>query len=131
MSGIEAKPSLKAFNDVSMMCFSVDFKPSKIPVKTSSWRWALKTNDFLSFNLSQMNPKVKILTYLINKSSLLMFELIFSTIPSHSFLGISMQQMAATMLAAALLMLRSASIMTLSTLSLTICLDGAWRLSHK
>lgn len=36
MSGIEAKPSLKAFNDVSMMCFSVDFKPSKIPVKTSS-----------------------------------------------------------------------------------------------
>lgn len=131
MSDIEPTPSLRALRDVSMIILLFSFRPNKIPVNISYWIWAVNTNYFLSLRRSQMNPRVRMDTYLMSKSSLLMLELIFSTIPSHSFLGISMQQMAATILAAALLIFRSWSINTESTASLTFCLALGWRLSHK
>lgn len=70
-------------------------------------------------------------TYLISKSSLLMFALIFYMIPSHSFLGISMQHIAATILAAALLIFLYWSINTDSMASFTFCFEAGERLSHK
>jgi hypothetical protein len=83
MSGIAPNPSLKALSDVSTICFELYFRPSKMPVSTSSCKCSLNTKDFFSLSLSQIKPKVKIDTSLIRGSSLLMLELIFSTIPSH------------------------------------------------
>ena len=87
MSGIAPNPSLKALSYVSTICFELYFRPNKISVSTNSCKFSLNTNDFFSLILSQINPKVKIYTSLISGSSLLMLELIFSMIPSHSFLG--------------------------------------------
>ena len=75
---------------------SVSLSPTTMPVRIASWVETGKQKLLTSLSLSQMKPKVMIETSLIMGLLLVMFEHIFSTIPSHSFLGSSMKQIADT-----------------------------------